>query len=115
MVMHEIQIAKDLSAIVLEVAGKEKLSVVKRVDVIFGKMIQIVPDIFEFAFRECVRESVACDAKLNIEIVPVRIRCLKCNEEMDLPDTWFICGKCNSTDLKIIQGKEIYVKSIEGE
>jgi hydrogenase nickel incorporation protein HypA/HybF len=113
--MHEIQIAQDLSVIVLEVAEREKLSVVAGVDVIFGSMIQVVPEIFEFAFRECVRESIARDAKVNIEILPVRIRCMKCNEEMDLSDLWFICYKCFTTDVKVIQGKEMFVKSIEGE
>jgi hydrogenase nickel incorporation protein HypA/HybF len=113
--MHEIQLAQNLSAIVLEVAEREKLSVVTRVEVIFGKMIQVVPEIFEFAFRECVREGIACDAKLNIEVLIVRVRCMKCNEETDISDSWFICSKCGSTDLKIIQGKEMFVKSIEGE
>jgi hydrogenase nickel incorporation protein HypA/HybF len=113
--MHEIQIARNLSDIVLEVAEKEKLSVVTKIDIIFGKMIQVVPDIFEFAFRECVRESIASNAELSIEIVPVRVRCLKCNEEMDLTDLWFICSKCGSADITIIQGKEMFVKSIEGE
>jgi hydrogenase nickel incorporation protein HypA/HybF len=113
--MHEIQIARDLSSIVLEVAGREKLSVVTEVDIIFGRMIQVVPEIFEFAFRECVRESIARDAKLNIEILPIRIRCMKCKEEMDLSDLWFICCKCSNTDVKVIQGKEMFVKSIEGE
>ena len=40
-------------------------------------MIQIVPDIFEFAFREAVRNSIASDAELDIEIVPVKMKCLK--------------------------------------
>jgi hydrogenase nickel incorporation protein HypA/HybF len=113
--MHEIQIARALSAIVLEVSEKEKLSVVTGVDISFGRMIQVVPEIFEFAFRECVRGSIAGDAKLNIEILPVRIRCRRCNEEMELGDLWFICNKCGSADLDIIHGKEMFVKSIEGE
>jgi hydrogenase nickel incorporation protein HypA/HybF len=113
--MHEIQIAQNLSAIVLEVAEREKLSVVSGVDVIFGKMIQVVPEIFEFDFRECVRGSLAQDAKLNIEILPVRIRCKICNEEMDLEDLLFICNKCGSADVNIIHGKEMFVKSIEGD
>ena len=113
--MHEIQIAGELSVIVLEVAEREKLSVVTGVDIIFGKMIQVVPEIFEFAFRACVKDSIASDAKLNIEILPVRVRCMECDEEIDLTDFWFVCSKCNSTNLTMIQGKEMYVKSIEGE
>ena len=44
--MHEIRIAEDLSAIVLETARKENLSKVTKVNISFGQMIQIVPDIF---------------------------------------------------------------------
>ncbi len=75
--MHEIRIAEDLSAIVLETAGKENLLKVTKVNISFGRMVQIVPDIFEFAFREAVRNSIASDAELDIEVVEVKMRCLK--------------------------------------
>ena len=72
--MHEIRIANDLSEIVLEVAGREKLLKVTKIYISFGQMIQIVPDIFNFAFRETVRDTIAMDAVVNIEILPVKMR-----------------------------------------
>jgi len=113
--MHEIRIAKDLSDIVLEVAGSEKLSVVTKISISFGEMIQIVPDIFDFAFREAVRDTIASSSEVDIEIIPVKLKCKDCNNEFSLKNSFFSCNKCSSSDLDIITGKEMFVKSIEGE
>jgi hydrogenase nickel incorporation protein HypA/HybF len=113
--MHEIRIAKDLSEIVFEVAGREKLSRVTKINVCFGQMIQIVPDIFDFAFRESVRDTIAMDAVVDIEILPVKMRCKSCKNEFNINNNSFSCSGCGSTELDIIQGKELFIKSIEGE
>jgi hydrogenase nickel incorporation protein HypA/HybF len=113
--MHEIGIANDLSEIVLEIAAREKLLKVTKVYISFGKMIQIVPDIFNFAFRETVRDTIAKDATVDIEILPVKMKCRICKDEFILDDDIFLCGRCGSSELDIIQGKELFLKSIEGE
>jgi hydrogenase nickel incorporation protein HypA/HybF len=113
--MHEIRIAKDLSSIVLEVAGREMMSKVTKVNISFGKMVQIVPDIFDFAFRETVKDTISMDAVIDIEILPVIMRCKSCKCEFNLIDNTFSCYKCGSKELDILQGKELFIKSIEGE
>ncbi|HCI55567.1 MAG TPA: hydrogenase maturation nickel metallochaperone HypA [Bacteroidales bacterium] len=113
--MHELSIAENLSEIVIEVAEKEKLSKVTRVNVSFGKMVQIIPEFFEKAFRAAVSGTIANDAEINIEEVPVTIRCNNCNFEMTLDEYNFVCERCGSSDIDIVTGRELYVKSIEGE
>ncbi len=113
--MHEIRIAEDLSAIVLETARKENLSKVTKVNISIGQLVQIVPDIFEFAFRETVRNSIAQDAEVDIEIVPVKMKCMNCRNDFQVKENRFTCNICSSTDLGIIQGKELFIKSIEGK
>jgi hydrogenase nickel incorporation protein HypA/HybF len=113
--MHEIRIAEDLSVIVLNTALSKNLSKVTKVNIIFGEMIQIVPDIFEFSFREIVRNSLAGSAELNIEITPVKMKCMHCGNDFQVKDNLFSCDICGSSDLEIIQGKELVIKSIEGE
>ena len=113
--MHEIKIAEDLSLIVLGTARKENLLKVTKVNISFGQLIQIVPEIFEFAFRETVRDSVAQDAEVDIEIVPVKMKCKNCGIDFQVKANLFECIGCSSTDLEIIQGKELFIKSIEGE
>jgi hydrogenase nickel incorporation protein HypA/HybF len=113
--MHEISIARELSGIVLDVADREKLSKVTRINICFGQMIQIVPDIFDFAFREIVRDSIAMDAVVDLEILPVKMRCKMCNNEFIIKDNLFSCSRCGSAELDIMQGRELFIKSIEGE
>ena len=113
--MHEIRIAEDLSAIVLETAKKENLSKITKVNITFGQLIQIVPDIFRFAFDEAVKNSVAKEAELTIEVIPVKMKCINCGNDFQVIENRFSCNICNSTDLEIIHGKELFIKSIEGE
>jgi|ERR1035437_642404 hydrogenase nickel incorporation protein HypA/HybF len=113
--MHELRIAEDLSTIVLDTALSKNLTKVTRVNIIFGQLIQIVPDIFEFTFVETVRNSIAEGAELNIEILPVKMNCKNCGNDFQINENRFACNICNSTDLVIIQGKELFIKSIEGE
>ena len=113
--MHEIRIAEDLSAIVIETARLNSLKKVSMVNIIFGQLIQIVPDIFEFAFREAVRTTVAENAELNLEIIPVKMKCSGCGSDFPVSNNLFACDVCGSTDLEVINGKELFIKSIEGE
>lgn len=113
--MHELRIAEDLLAIVLEAAGNAKLKKVSKVNIIFGQMIQIVPDIFEFAFRECVRETIAESAEISVEIKTVKMKCRGCGNDFSVKENRFVCDNCGSADLEIINGKELFIKSIEGE
>jgi len=113
--MHEIRIAEDLSSIVVEAAKREKLLNVTRVNICFGQLVQIVPEIFEIAFREAVRNTPASKALLDIEILNVEMKCMKCGSDFLLIDNQFACNLCLSDDIKIIHGKELFIKSIEGE
>jgi len=113
--MHEIRIAEDLSSIVVEAAKRENLLNVTRVNICFGQLVQIVPEIFEIAFREAVRNTPASNALLDIEILNVVMRCKKCGSDFHLTDNQFACNLCLSDDIIIIHGKELFIKSIEGE
>ena len=113
--MHEIRIAEDLFTIVLSVAKEEQLSKVTKVSITFGKMVQIVPEIFEFAFRETVRDSVAMEAELDIEIADIKLKCRNCGVDFKPENNLFSCRICSSHETEIIQGNELFIKSIEGE
>jgi hydrogenase nickel incorporation protein HypA/HybF len=113
--MHELSIAKDLSVIVIDTAIANNLSKITKVNVTFGELIAIIPEGFEYAFRETVRNSVAANAELNIEILPLKMKCMNCGIDFQPEEKKFACQFCTSTDLVITQGKELFVKSIEGQ
>lgn len=113
--MHELKIAEELINIISKVTEREKLQKVTRINIQFGKMIMIVPDVFRFVFESAVRDTILKDARLNIEILLVKFACKKCKEENEIDDLVFICPYCGSSDLDLIQGREIFIESIEGE
>jgi hydrogenase nickel incorporation protein HypA/HybF len=113
--MHEIKIAEELSVIVVDKAMEAGLSAVERVNVCFGQLVQVIPDIFEFAFREAVRDTVAAEAALSIEIIPLEMKCLSCGEEYTPAENSSSCRRCGSFEITVVHGKELFIKSIEGE
>jgi hydrogenase nickel incorporation protein HypA/HybF len=113
--MHEIRIAEELTKIILQAAKDGNLATVSKVNISFGSLIQIVPDIFEGAFREYVKGTMAENAELAVEVLAVRVECKLCGLESVLREMDFRCTGCGSEELEIIQGKELFVKSIEGE
>ena len=113
--MHEIKIASEMADIIKNVAEKEHLKSVTVVNIKFGQMIQIVPDIFQFAFEEATRNTIADGARLNLEILPVQFVCKKCNSTTGVKRMEFICPQCGSKEVVLIQGRETIIESIEGE
>lgn len=113
--MHEVSIACELTGIVLEEARKACLSKVTRVSICFGELVQIVPEIFEFAYREIVRDTIAEDSELEIKVARVEMICRVCGRRFNVDENNFRCSVCNSDELDFVHGNELFVKSIEGE
>jgi hydrogenase nickel incorporation protein HypA/HybF len=114
-IMHELKIAEYIKEIVLETARKEKLTKVTKVNLVFGKLVSVVPENLEPAFREAVKETPAGNTEISIEIVPVRLRCRECGCDYQMDEEQFRCRICGSADPEIINGNEFFIKSIEGE
>jgi len=113
--MHETAIVEDMFRIIDEVAKKEQLSRIDKVHFTIGKMLQVVPELFYFAFDSVKVDTIAAEAIVEIEFLPVKMQCNQCNHTFEISDNTFYCPVCNGADLDLIQGKELLIKSIEGE
>jgi len=113
--MHELKIAEELAAMVAGHAAEAGLNTVERVNISFGQFIQIVPEIFEAAFREAARDGVAASAELDIEIIPAEMRCQRCGSVYVPAGDINGCAICGSEEIVVKHGKELFIKSIEGE
>ena len=113
--MHELRIAKDLSAIVLDTAHEKNLSKVTKVSISFGQLVQIVPDIFEFAFSETVKNTVAEGAELNIEIVAVKMKCINCGSDFQITENLVYPVIYAVQQIwKLFRGKNYLLKVLKG-
>lgn len=113
--MHELSIVASLFEILEEKAKEQKAKKIVLVKLRVGTLSGVVPEFLETAFNIYKKETIADEAGLKIEIVPLRIRCNACQAETTMDDFVFICPQCGSKDLKTLAGTELLLERLELE
>ena len=113
--MHELSIIANLFEILEEKAKEKKAKKIVSVKLKVGKLSGVVPEFLITAFDIYKKDTIASDAKLGIEEVPIKIYCQKCKAEMIKDDFVFICSECGSRELKILSGTELFLEKMELE
>ncbi len=113
--MHELAIAESIVKFVLEEAEKRHFPKIISINVRIGILTEIVPDSLQFGFETITKESPLQGANLNIVSVPIKAVCLECKNEFEVVDFLFVCPKCSSGNIKVLQGNEIEITGIEIE
>jgi hydrogenase nickel incorporation protein HypA/HybF len=108
--MHEFSIASAVVDTAVRHAGGRRVTLVS---VRAGFLRQVVPDALEFAFGIVARETVCEGARLELEVVPARLRCRACDHELEIELPVFRCTACASVDVDVLTGEELEVESIE--
>ena len=111
--MHEFAVAQSLLEIVEHEALRHAGAPVTRIWLRIGHLSAVVPDALRFAFAALSRDGIAEGAVLEIEEVPLRIRCRACAEEFVLEDPFFVCPQCAGAEVELISGRELEIDSME--
>ena len=116
--MHELGIAVNIIKIVeCELATRGIEAPVERVTVRIGKLHAIIPASLSFHFGVICRDSSRLkSAVLEVEEVPVVVRCDECKTEVAIDVPIFACARCGKP-VRVVSGEEMIVSSIytEGE
>ncbi len=112
--MHEFTIISNIFTILNEIAEENSLLRINRVNLKIGKLRQISPEAFKQLFELVAKETKAENAILNMEIIPVKMKCKNCGN-IFLVDNVFRCAKCDDFRLETIEGDEIIIESVEGD
>lgn len=113
--MHELSIIANLFEILEEKAKGNKAKKIILVKLQVGALSGVVPEFLKTSFDIYKKDTIAARAKLEIEEVPLKIKCLKCGQETVKNDFVFICEKCASRELKTLSGTELLLEKIELE
>jgi hydrogenase nickel incorporation protein HypA/HybF len=116
-VMHELGIAQDLFRIVEDKAKENNLKVVTKIVIIVGEASGIEEDFLKHSLMDhVIPGTIAEKAELEITREPLKARCVTCGMEIDFQQRVFLpCPNCGKNNIEIIQGKSVYIQSIEGE
>lgn len=113
--MHELSIVANLFEILEEQAREKKAKKITLVRLRVGVLSGVVPEFLKTAFDIYKKDTIAAEAMLVIENVPLEIECQECHQKTVKKDYVFICEHCGSRELKTLQGTELLLEKMELE
>lgn len=112
--MHELAITNGIIDIVNSQAQESGFQNVLEINLKVGEYSGLVPECIREFFPIAAAGSVAEKARLNIEMIKGRFKCLDCGYEGPA-DALHCCPECHSWALKMTQGREFFVDSLKVE
>ena len=113
--MHELSIIANLFEILEEKAAEKEAKRVLSVKLQVGLLSGVVPDLLKTAFDIYKKETIAAEAELEMVEVPFKVKCNMCGAEMVKDDLFVVCDACGSTDLKTLQGTDLFLLKMDVE
>ena len=111
--MHELAVSQQVLDVVLSHAGKAQATRVNRIELVVGEMTGFVNDAVQLCFASLSQGTIAEEAELVFERIPVRIRYRRCEAEFAPDDMDWTCPVCEAFAGDVIAGREFYVDNIE--
>ena len=111
--MHEITIAESIVQIAEAKAREQNARSIQIIKLRLGTFTTIVADALQFAFEIARQGTLSRNARLDIEIVPMVVRCVVCEASTQpLRGVCLICEQCGFP-LEIVSGEELQIEYIE--
>jgi|SRR6185369_11013118 hydrogenase nickel incorporation protein HypA/HybF len=110
--MHELSVTQSILDIALKHADARKI---KQINLVIGQYSSMVDDSVQFYWDLIAKDTDAQDAVLNFERIRGEMKCQTCGHVFHPEDQAFECPACWSPLVRISQGEEFRVESIEVE
>ena len=111
--MHELAICQALVAQVEDVAKENNAERVVRICVKIGPLSGAEAPLIERAYPLAAVGTVAEHATLELEAMPIRVRCKSCGAETEVSANRLLCGECGDYHTELISGDEMLLASVE--
>jgi hydrogenase nickel incorporation protein HypA/HybF len=111
--VHELSVCWDLLHQVAAVACQHGASTVSRIHLRLGPLSGIEAPLLAQAFTIARAGSVAAQAELVTERLPVRVRCTSCGAESEAQPNRLVCGVCGDWRTALLSGDELLLASVE--
>jgi hydrogenase nickel incorporation protein HypA/HybF len=113
--MHELAITQSMLDLVLEQAKKAEAKSVGKINLVIGEMTGVVGQCVQFYFDFISKGTAAEGAALSFKVIPTTAKCRDCGKPFELKEFDWTCPYCQSNNMEIVAGKELFVESIEVE
>lgn len=110
--MHELAICQALIGQVTDVARKEQAAAVSEIYVRVGPLSGVEGPLMRNAFPVAAAGTVADNAVLHLETMPIRVRCEECGAESEAAMNRLVCGECGDWRTTLVSGDELILQRV---
>jgi len=110
--VHEYSIARSILESVVSVQHQEQLGSIPQVDVELGEFSGVEPVQLQAAYAALSLEILGYPSEMQIQIVRLRGRCGRCQDEFVIENFQFHCPACSSNDVQIVSGDELRILAV---
>lgn len=111
--MHELSICQGILQQVESLAARHNAASVLVIKVAIGPLAGVEPQLLAQAFPLAAAGSLAANAVLEIEALPIRVRCQQCGAETQATANRLVCGQCGHWQTTLLSGDEMLLASVE--
>jgi hydrogenase nickel incorporation protein HypA/HybF len=111
--MHELGVTQTILDIALDAARANDAPRITRINIAVGALNGVVEESMRFYFEFLAKGTAAEGAELALEVLPAKGECRACSRDFLVPELSWTCPHCGASGLRIVQGKELRVTSIE--
>ncbi|GAB4575972.1 MAG: hydrogenase maturation nickel metallochaperone HypA [Anaerolineae bacterium] len=112
--MHELGITQNLLTLALQYAEPAGAKQITALHLVIGELSSVVDESVQFYWEFIAKGTIAQDATLHFERLPAAFTCEACGTTFNRNED-YRCPACGSMEVKVTQGEEFYLKSIEVE
>ena len=111
--MHEIGLTQEMLSRALDLAARRGAQRIMSVNIRVGAESGVEADVVSLAFELFRCGTVAEDAQIAIEAVPVVCWCPDCDSEFAPADALHVCPRCGRPGAVVRCGREFELVSLE--
>jgi len=109
--MHELSLCGSIYEIADRAAAGRPVTVIH---LQIGRLRQIVPETLRYCWTLVSDQTDLSGSQLEVESVPVTLRCLDCDFTTTLVDLFVVlCTQCGGNHVKVASGEEFMLTSVE--
>ncbi len=113
--MHEYSIVQALLTQCEEHAKANDATKITKVVTKIGKLSGVEPHLLETAF-ETFKENSICDgAEFIMQLQDLKLYCNNCKKESEQSEVRYQCLHCDSTDVSVLDGEDMFLMTLEME
>ena len=113
--MHELSICQSLINQIENIASEHNAQSVSLIVIGMGPLSGVEAQLLKNAYPIASAGTIAANAKLVIEYLPVKVKCNECGYESDVAVNKLTCKHCGNWRTSLVSGDELLLMSVELE